>query len=338
MSSNTPRLTGLSAARRLPSFLAMPYFSLSIVVPLFDEEDNLRPLVQAVRQAMAGHVSWELVLVDDGSGDATAEVAERIAREDRRVRLIRLARQYGQTAALKAGFDAARGGIIVTMDGDLQNDPEDIPRLLAKLNEGYDLVSGYRDGRQDGLIARRLPSLVANRIISWLTGVKIRDSGCPLKAYRREVVDRLDLYSDAHRFIPALAAATAGARIAEIPVRHHRRRHGRSKYGLSRVPQVLADLLTLKMIRSFRERPLVMFAAGAAVAAFFGLASGAAAAVAALTFGPEKASAMVFPSVAVLWFGLSFYLLMLGLIAEVALREARRTDLLEPPILSERLR
>ncbi|UCF21751.1 MAG: glycosyltransferase family 2 protein [Gemmatimonadota bacterium] len=300
---------------------------LSVVVPLFNEEDSVEPLVQAVRMALPQTDDWELVLVDDGSSDATVEIAMRSARADARVRLVRLARNYGQTPAMQAGFDQARGRVIVTMDGDLQNDPADIPNLLAKLEEGYDLVTGYRLRRQDKLITRKLPSWIANRIIAGITGVKIRDNGCSLKAYRRELLDRLHLYSDMHRFIPAVAAATAGARIAEIPVRHHPRRHGVSKYGLSRVAKVLADLLTIKMIRSFRERPLALFAVFALGAAVLGAFFVVASLVAVATFQPSKANAIVFPGVALLWFGLSFYLLMLGLIGEVALREYRESDM-----------
>ncbi|HLU26280.1 MAG TPA: glycosyltransferase family 2 protein, partial [Longimicrobiales bacterium] len=186
---------------------------LSVVVPLFDEEDNVEPLVAAVRKALADLPSWELVLVDDGSRDRTAEIAGRIAAESANIRLIRLARNYGQTAAMQAGFDHARGEVVVSMDGDLQNDPADIPRLLAKLEEGYDLVAGYRVRRQDQMLRRKVPSWVANRLIRAISGVPIRDNGCSLKAYRRELLDRIHLYSDMHRFIPAIAAAMGGARI-----------------------------------------------------------------------------------------------------------------------------
>jgi glycosyltransferase involved in cell wall biosynthesis len=209
------------------------------------------------------------------------------------------------------------------MDGDLQNDPADIPAMIARLEQGYDLVAGYRRDRQDAWLSRKLPSWVANRVLRWVTGIPIRDTGCSLKAYRRELIDRLALYSDLHRFIPTVAAATAGARIAEVAVRHHPRRHGRSKYGLSRVGKVLADLMTIRMIRSFRERPLLLFASGALVAALLGVLFAGAAAVSIAEFGPVKANALVLPASACLWFALSWYLLMLGLIAETALWEAR---------------
>lgn len=308
---------------------------LSIVVPLYNEEESVGPLVDAVRRALVEIADWEMVLVDDGSRDATVKRVEAMSASDPRIRLVRLARNYGQTPAMQAGFDQARGEVVVSMDGDLQNDPRDIPGLVAKLEEGYDLVAGYRLHRQDKLVSRKIPSWIANRLIQRITGVRIRDNGCSLKAYRRELLNRLHLYSDMHRFIPAVAAATAGARIAEVPVRHHARRYGSSKYGLSRVAKVLGDLFTINMIRSFRERPLTMFGLGALAAVFVGLVFGAAAAVALLRFGPEKANAFVLPGAALLWLGFACYLMMLGLIAEVALRQARleAADLL--PVVHE---
>jgi glycosyltransferase involved in cell wall biosynthesis len=209
----------------------MHLVELSIVVPLFNEAENVDPLVERVRAALDGGPSWELLLVDDGSRDATPARMDELALEDPRVRPIHLARNYGQTTAMQAGFDHARGRIVVSMDGDLQNDPLDIPRLIETLDEGYDLVTGYRENRQDRFLTRKVPSWIANRIIRWLTAVPIRDNGCSLKAYRAELIQRLHLYSDMHRFIPAIAVATAGARIAEIPVMHHARQHGVSKYG-----------------------------------------------------------------------------------------------------------
>ncbi|UCG85502.1 MAG: glycosyltransferase family 2 protein [Gemmatimonadota bacterium] len=308
---------------------------LSVVVPLYNEVDNVLPLVEAITEALAGCEPWELILVDDGSTDGTAAVAHRIADDDGRIRLIRLARNYGQTPAMQAGFDHVRGRVVVSMDGDLQNDPRDIPLLAAKLDEGYDLVAGYRRGRKDKLVTRKIPSWIANRLIQRITQVRIRDNGCSLKAYRVDLLRRINLYSDMHRFIPAVAAATAGARIAEVPVRHHARKHGSSKYGLSRILKVLADLLTIKMIRSFRDRPLAMLAAGSLLATLLAGATGAAAIVAAVGFGPEKANAVVFSGTALLWLGLAGYLLMLGLIAEVALWEHRRENGEQLPLVHE---
>ena len=309
--------------------------ALSVVVPLFNEEETVALLAERVRAALERIPSWELLLVDDGSSDGTCRVVAELAHRDPRVRLIPLARNYGQTAAMQAGFDHARGRIIVSMDGDLQNDPDDIPALLAKMDEGFDLVAGYRERRQDRFVTRKLPSWIANRIIRWITGVPIRDNGCSLKAYRRELLDRVRLYSDMHRFIPAVAAATAGARITEIGVRHHARRFGKSKYGLSRVFKVLADLLTILMIRSFRERPLALFGAGAFGAIAIGAVFASVVVLAQPGFSAVKANAVVLSGVALLWFGLALYLLMLGLIGEVALREERQAGSAPLPVVHE---
>ncbi|MGH7719101.1 MAG: glycosyltransferase family 2 protein [Gemmatimonadaceae bacterium] len=302
--------------------------AVSVVVPLFNEEDSVGALVEAVRQALREMSAWELVLVDDGSADGTADIATRLSRADPRIRLVRLARNYGQTQAMQAGFDHARGDIVVSMDGDLQNDPNDIPTLVAKLNEGYDLVAGYRLRRQDKVVTRKVPSWVANRLIAVITGVRIRDNGCSLKAYRRTLLDELHLYSDMHRFLPALAAATAAARITEIPVRHHARRFGTSKYGLSRIGKILADLLTISMISSFRERPLMMFGAGAAGAAALGVLFMVAWLLSHTSQAdvPTAEAFFVLPAVSLLWIMLSCFLLMLGLIAEVALQKARQAQ------------
>lgn len=297
-----------------------------MVVPLFNEEESVALLVNSVRDALGTDVAWELVLVDDGSRDGTARIATALGVVDPRVRLVSLARNYGQTQAMQAGFDAASGEVVVSMDGDLQNDPLDIPRLVAMLEQGYDLVAGYRVRRKDRFFTRKVPSWVANRLIAWLTGVSIRDNGCSLKAYRRELIDQLHLYSDMHRFLPAVAAATAAARITEIPVRHHPRRFGKSKYGLSRIAKILADLLTIKMISSFRERPLSLFGRGAAGAVAAGIVVLIAWLDSIATYDVQHARAYVLPTVALLWITLACYLLMLGLIAEVALQKSREEE------------
>ena len=315
--------------------MTRPGVKLSVVVPLYNEEESVAELVQSVSRSLEDTDAWELVLIDDGSSDATATIASELANADKRVRVVRLARNFGQTAALQAGFHQASGSVVVSMDGDLQNDPADIEKLVAKLDEGYDLVAGYRQRRKDTFVTRKIPSWIANRIIRMMTGVPIRDNGCSLKAYRRELLDRLHLYSDMHRFIPAAAAATAGARIAEVPVRHHHRKYGVSKYGLFRIVQVLADLLTLKMIHSFRERTLAMFALGALVCLVLGMAFAVATVIAMGGFRPEMANAFVLPSAGLLWLGLAVYLLMLGLIAEVALREERMSAHELPPLVHE---
>jgi glycosyltransferase involved in cell wall biosynthesis len=291
---------------------------LSIVAPLYDESPNVRPLVDWIFQALESYPgSFEIILVDDGSRDDTWSQIRAVA-SDARVQGLRLGRNVGQTAAMMAGFDHARGGVIVSLDGDLQNDPRDIPALIAKLDEGYDLVCGWRRQRQDKLLLRRVPSWIANRLIRRLTGVPITDNGCSLKAYRRHLLHRIPLYAEQHRFIPALSASV-GARIAEMPVRHHARRFGESKYGLSRTAKVLVDLLTLKMITTFRSRPLVGFALAAMPALMAALLFGAMWLFSLTHFIPEKAEALVLPGAGLLWVGVAFYLFMLGLVAEVAL-------------------
>jgi glycosyltransferase involved in cell wall biosynthesis len=232
---------------------------LSVVVPLFNEEESVRPLYAAIVKGVEPlGVSFEIVLVDDGSRDETVRIADEIARADPRVCLVRFRRNYGQTPAMAAGIAEARGEIIVTMDGDLQNDPADIGELLARIDEGYDIVVGWRYERQDKLWTRKIPSRIANVLIAKVTGVPIRDNGCSLKAYRACLIKQIPLYSEMHRFIPAMAAI-AGPRIAEIRVRHHARRFGSSKYGLSRIYKVLLDLMVIKTVASFTARPMLWF-------------------------------------------------------------------------------
>lgn len=233
---------------------------LSIVVPLYNEQDSVVPLYEAITDALRGVAGKaEIIFVDDGSRDRTFEIAEAIAAEDKRLRVVKFRRNYGQTPAMAAGIDTARGTYIITMDGDLQNDPADINNFIEKLDEGYDIVVGWRFERQDRLISRKIPSRIANWIIGKVTGVPIRDNGCSLKGFRASVIKNIPLYSEMHRFIPAMASM-AGPRIAEIKVRHHARQFGESKYGLSRVYKVLFDLLTIRMVSGFAERPLMWFA------------------------------------------------------------------------------
>lgn len=204
------------------------------------------------------NVPFEMVFVDDGSKDATPRLALEVAKSDPRVRLVRFRRNYGQTPAMAAGIEHAQGDILITMDGDLQNDPADIRNFLEKIEEGYDIVVGWRFNRQDKLVSRKIPSKIANWIIGKVTGVPIKDNGCSLKAFRASLIKHIPLYSEMHRFIPAMASI-AGPRIAEIKVRHHARQFGKSKYGLSRIYKVLLDLLVIKTVSSFTSRPLLWF-------------------------------------------------------------------------------
>lgn len=239
---------------------------LSVVIPIYNEVESLLPLVDAITATLTpSRLSYELILVDDGSRDGSTDRLKQLATTYSPVRAILLRRNYGQTAALAAGFNYARGNVIVTLDGDLQNDPRDIPKLLATLEEGYDLVSGWRQHRQDHTLTRLLPSKIANWLIGRITGVRLHDYGCSLKAYRAELIMDLNLYGELHRFLPALAFIE-GARIAELPVQHHARRYGRSKYGLGRTFRVLMDLLTIYFIKTFLTRPMHVFGLGGLIA------------------------------------------------------------------------
>jgi len=232
---------------------------VSVVVPLYNEQDNVARLCAATHEALAGmRRTYEIVLVDDGSSDDTVAAAGAIARSDSRVRLVVLARNAGQTAAMAAGMAHARGQYLVTMDGDLQNDPRDIPMLVDTLGDDYDLVAGWRVKRQDKLITRKIPSRIANWLIGKITGIPIRDNGCSLKAYRASVMRHVPLYSEMHRFIPAMSSI-AGARIIQVPVRHHARQFGQSKYGLSRIYKVLLDLISIRLVVAYANRPLAWF-------------------------------------------------------------------------------
>ncbi len=243
---------------------------LSVIVPFFNEEANLPQMYAAIVKAVERlGIDFEMVFVNDGSRDRTLEVAIEIARGDPRVCIVNFRRNYGQTPAMVAGIDQARGRVLVTMDGDLQNDPDDIEHFLAKMNEGYDIVVGWRFNRQDKLVSRKIPSVIANWIIGKVTGVPIKDNGCSLKAYRGSLIKQIPLYSEMHRFIPAMASI-AGARITEIRVRHHARQFGQSKYGLSRIYKVLLDLMVIKTVLSFSARPLLWFSLLATPLVVFG--------------------------------------------------------------------
>jgi glycosyltransferase involved in cell wall biosynthesis len=236
-----------------------PGVDISVVIPIYDEAPNLAELHRELGAALARWAGrYELLFVDDGSRDESFEVLSRLQAGDPHVRVIQLRRNFGQTAAFAAGFDQARGRLIVTLDGDRQNDPADIPALVGRIDEGYDIVCGWRRNRQDPWLSRRLPSQLANRLFSWATGVRLNDYGCSLKVFRAEVVKPLKLYGELHRFLPALASEM-GVRIVEQPVNHRPRTEGRSKYGISRTARVILDLLTVKFLVSYSTRPLQIF-------------------------------------------------------------------------------
>ena len=293
---------------------------LSIIVPVFNEEKNL-PLLHAEIKAAGDKLgrTYEIILVDDGSRDGSWEVLRSIQASDVRVRAIRLRKNFGQTAALSAGFDNARGRIIVTLDADLENDPADIGMLIDKIEEGYDLVSGWRKDRwKKHFFTRRIPSLLANRLISAITKVHLRDFGCTLKAFRREVIENIHLYGEMHRFIAAIAASV-GVSIAEVPVNFRPRIHGKSKYGISRSIRVMLDLLTVKFLLSYSTRPLQIFG-------LMGLISGAAGTVIGLILSYQR---LVLKTaignrplllLAVLLLVVGFQFVTMGLLGEIMVR------------------
>ena len=285
---------------------------LSVILPAFNEEDSVRPLYQAIVAAIEpmGR-SFEIIFVDDGSRDRTFERCQELAEGDPRVRAIKFRRNFGQTPAMVAGIDHARGEVLITMDADLQNDPADIPVLVQNIDDGYDLVVGWRHNRQDKMVSRKVPSVIANRLIALVTGVDIKDNGCSLKAYRADLIKRVPLYAEMHRFIPAMSSI-AGARIAQVRVRHHARRFGQSKYGLSRVYKVLLDLLVIKTLLLFARRPLFCFSGSGLVAGVLCTAT----LVEAVSYAmhPTAPPTIVFAGISMLFGSLAIFLVLLGVI------------------------
>jgi glycosyltransferase involved in cell wall biosynthesis len=292
--------------------------ALSVVVPIHNEYENLPHLVEAIASVLkANDLTYEILCVDDGSTDRSGELLKQLTLEREDLRSVILRRNYGQTAAMAAGFSFAKGKVIVTLDGDLQNDPADIPMLLAKLSEGYDLVSGWRKQRQDAKLTRLLPSKIANWLIGQLTGVKLHDYGCSLKAYRAELVADMNLYGELHRFLPALAFIE-GARIAEMPVRHHARQFGKSKYGLDRTFRVVMDLFTVAFMRKFLTRPMHVFGSLGFVSVVLGLAIGIYLTSLKLSFGESINRPLLTLAVVMLLAGVQLF--SFGLLAELLMR------------------
>jgi glycosyltransferase involved in cell wall biosynthesis len=293
---------------------------LSLVVPVYNEQENLPLLFDAIRKALKPiKRSWETVFVDDGSTDTSLDVLHTLAKKyPKHVRVVAFRRNFGQTAAISAGIDHARGEIIVLLDADLQNDPADIPRLLAKLNEGYDLVSGWRKDRKDSRLTRTVPSNIANWIISQVTGVHLHDFGCTLKAYHRDVLAGFRLYGEMHRFIPVFAHSV-GARITEMPVSHHPRKFGRANYGLERIAKVLLDLFTVKFLLDYSHKPIRLFggagmglsAVGAALLLFLFIRR---------IFFAVSVLTSPFFLIGVMFFILGFQSVLMGLMAELLAR------------------
>jgi glycosyltransferase involved in cell wall biosynthesis len=292
---------------------------ISVFLPVFEEEPNLRLLHQKLDEALQklGRTA-EIIYVDDGSKDGSLAILRELAATDPRVRVVALRRNYGQTAAMAAGIDAARGRVLIPMDADLQNDPADIVRLLDKLDEGYDVVSGWRKNRQDKLVTRKIPSMLANRLISWIGGVPLHDYGCSLKAYRRESLEDVRLYGEMHRFIP-IYASWAGARVTEIPVEHHARTMGKSKYGLSRTIKVLFDLMTIKFMASYQTKPIYIFGTFGVLSFFVSVVAGLWALILKLAHKADFIQTPL-PIIAIVMFAVGIQFLLMGLLAEMLVR------------------
>jgi glycosyltransferase involved in cell wall biosynthesis len=293
---------------------------LSVVIPVFNEAETLESLYQALQKALAPlSCSWTVVFVDDGSKDNSLSILEKYVAEDRdHFELVGLRRNFGQTTAIAAGIDYSKGDVIVLMDADMQNDPADIPMLLEKIDEGYDVVSGWRINRQDRFVTRTLPSRIANGLISWVTNVKLHDYGCTLKAYRREVLTGFRLYGEMHRFIPAYAGYV-GAKIIEVPVKHHPRRFGKTNYGLERTIKVVLDLFTVKYLISYSQKPLYLFGGTGAGLMLLGFLTLLVLMVRRLAFGVSVFTSPMFPASLLIAF-MGFQSLLMGLIAELQVR------------------
>jgi glycosyltransferase involved in cell wall biosynthesis len=293
---------------------------LSIIIPVYNEEENIPILHENISNVLKQQeISYEVIYVDDGSSDGSFIQLHHLAQKDVHVKVVRFRRNFGQTAAISAGVDHSRGQILVFMDGDLQNDPADIPRLLEKVEEGYDVVSGWRKKRHDAAFSRKLPSFLANRLISKVTGVYLHDYGCTLKAYRRENFEHIRLYGEMHRFIPAYAAL-AGAAVTEIEVTHHPRRYGVSKYGISRTVRVLLDLITLKFLGSFGTKPLYAFGIPGLLSLILGGLLGSLLVVRKIFPPKTRIHRNPLLSISIYFLGMGMQSIMLGLLAELLMR------------------
>ncbi|HJR79841.1 MAG TPA: glycosyltransferase family 2 protein [Anaerolineales bacterium] len=294
--------------------------NLSLIIPVYNEEENLPLLYESIDRVLRPlKNTWEVIFVDDGSRDGSFDVLRSLVERDPgHVRVLSFRRNFGQTAAISAGIDHACGEIIVLLDADMQNDPADIPMLLAKLDEGYDLVSGWRRDRKDNRLTRTIPSNLANGLISWTTGVHLHDYGCTLKAYRRDVLEGVRLYGEMHRFIPVFAHAI-GARITEIPVHHHARKFGKAKYGLERTIKVLLDLFTVKFLLTYSNKPIYLFGGAGALLMAFGAADLLFLFIRRTLFGtPVFTSPLL--QIGVMFFIMGFQSILMGLIAELLAR------------------
>ncbi|HON17037.1 MAG TPA: glycosyltransferase family 2 protein [Spirochaetota bacterium] len=317
----------MAAVKTKKSTSANPY--LSVILPVFNEEESLTLQYKAVSDAVKKlKKTYEIIFVDDGSSDSSYDILKEIASSDKNVRLVRFRRNFGQTAAMAAGIDYSKGEVIVFMDSDLQNEPEDIGKLLEKIDEGYDVVSGWRANRQDKLISRKIPSKIANWLIARVTGVPLHDLGCSLKAYRGEVLRQVNLYGEMHRFIP-VHASWIGARITEVPVGHHARQFGKSKYGIKRTFKVLLDLITVKFMGSYSTKPIYIFGGTGIFLLLLGFLSGAAVvAMKILLHHNMIRNPLLLMTVMLIILGVLF--IQMGIIAEIMIRIYHESQKLPP--------
>jgi glycosyltransferase involved in cell wall biosynthesis len=310
---------GASTPGRSDPGTELVYPMISVTVPIYNETQNIRPLYERVRETLESlGRPWELILVNDGSTDGSCEVLDDLAAADSRVKVVHLRRNFGQTAAMMAGFDFATGKIIIPMDGDLQNDPADIPRLIEELDRGYDVCSGWRKERKDAKLSRNIPSTIANRLISLISGVHLHDYGCTLKAYRSEVVKGVKLYGEMHRFVP-IYASWHGARVTEVPVTHHPRKFGKSNYGLERTVKVFLDLMVVKFLDRYAQKPMYVFGAAGMFSLALSFASGLWAVYLKL-FEDKSFVQTPLPLVAVMTLITAIMCILMGLLAELLTR------------------
>lgn len=300
-----------------------PYISL--VLPVYNEEENIELQYEKIVSGLKKcRKSYEVIFVDDGSSDSSFEILGKIAAKDKKIKLVKFRRNFGQTAAMAAGIDFASGEVIIFMDSDLQNDPDDITRLLEKIDEGYDVVSGWRKDRQDKLVSRKIPSRIANRIISRVSGVKLHDLGCSLKAYKADVLKNVKLYGEMHRFIP-IHASWIGAKITELPVKHHARQYGQSKYGIKRTFKVILDLMTVKFMGTFSTKPIYLYGGLGILTGLLGIASGAAVILMKVFLGTNMTGNPLL-LLTVVFILLSTILVLMGIQAEVLIRIFHNTN------------
>ena len=293
-------------------------YKASLIIPVYNEEENVNLLQTEIEKSLEGKLSYEVIYIDDGSSDRSYELLAEIAKQKPNAKVIKLRRNYGQTAAMQAGIENASGEIMIPLDSDLQNDPSDIPDLIAKVEEGYDVVSGWRKNRQDTFINRKLPSVIANKIISMISGVHLHDYGCSLKAYKTDVLKYVKLYGELHRFIP-VCASWYGAKVTEMPVKHHARRFGVSKYGIYRTFKVILDLIVMKFLTNYATRPIYVFGGMAILSMLLFMASAVWALALKFGYGIDLDSTPL-PVISTMFFTVAIQVAMMGLLADMLMR------------------